>query len=41
MKEPLFVAILMIGAAQAIAAEKLYLFSWNDYIAENTVKRFE
>lgn len=41
MKKLLLVATLMAGAAQATAAEKLYLFNWNDYIAEDTVKRFE
>lgn len=41
MKKLLLVATLMAGAAQATAAEKLYLFNWNDYIAEDTLKRFE
>ncbi len=38
MKSCLLVATLMAGAAQATAAEKLYLFNWNDYIAEDTLK---
>lgn len=37
MKKLLLVATLMAGAAQATAAEKLYLFNWNDYIAEDTL----
>ncbi len=47
MKKHVIGGLLMLAAASAtlsakvMAAEKLYLFNWNDYLAEETVKRFE
>jgi spermidine/putrescine transport system substrate-binding protein len=30
-----------VSSSVSMAAEKLYLFNWNDYLAEETLKRFE
>lgn len=35
------VASLSAVSSTATAAEKLYLFNWNDYLADETLKRFE
>jgi spermidine/putrescine transport system substrate-binding protein len=41
MKKLLVAVVLMVVTPLAMAAEQLYLFNWNDYIAEQTVKDFE
>lgn len=41
MKKPLMFTLFMLAAQGASAGEQLYLFNWNDYIAEDTVARFE
>ncbi|TLS65387.1 spermidine/putrescine ABC transporter substrate-binding protein [Mariprofundus erugo] len=41
MKKTLMFTLLMLTAQGASATEQLYLFNWNDYIAEDTVTRFE
>lgn len=41
MKKTLMFTLLMLAAQGASAGEQLYMFNWNDYVAEETVARFE
>ncbi len=36
-----FAAALLLASLPALAADTLYLYNWNNYISEDTVRRFE
>src|SRR5438270_11104976 len=41
MKRPVLLLVLMLFASAATAKDQLHLYNWNNYIAPETIKRFE